>query len=544
MATSESEFGRGRRSPCAGGRLCLAAALALPALASRLESQIVALGGEIEVSRPSSLDQGYPEVDADRRGGWGVAWSVRDPSNFQVGGGRMRLLNRDDSSVSGSLRDFELEFPTIGLDGSGRGVVVGIRKRSELGGVELDAQCLDSTGRLRGDAVRVDSGAISPRTRVPTGAQVAVDTDGDFVVVWQEDPQIIAPPSVYFRRFDADCRALGDVQSLGAVGSIARRLPQVARSPQGGFALVWLEGWGAEAQRVVTQLFDAQGAAIAPAFSEPHGGREAQSADVVVALSGEVAVAWSSDSVSSISGLDRLLFTRVLGSDGAPLGEVVSLRTPRELQLGSPLLAAVGDRFLAVWPESGGGQAESAVYGRLFDATGPIGGEHLLLSPGLYESQRVLRMAASSETEFVLVWATPFVGDTPPRIVARRFALVPSATACVESSTALCLDGGRFRVSIEWRDFQDHRGIGRSRAGSDASGLFWFFDDANLEVLVKMVDACAEFSRHWFFAAATTNTEYTLRVTDTATGRSRTYFNRLGANSPAITDTNAFATCP
>ena len=48
----------------------------------------------------------------------------------------------------------------------------------------------------------------------------------------------------------------------------------------------------------------------------------------------------------------------------------------------------------------------------------------------------------------------------------------------------------------------------------------------------------------WAFYCGTTNVEYTLTVTDTVTGSSRTYDNELGQASPAVTDTQAFATCP
>lgn len=48
----------------------------------------------------------------------------------------------------------------------------------------------------------------------------------------------------------------------------------------------------------------------------------------------------------------------------------------------------------------------------------------------------------------------------------------------------------------------------------------------------------------WVLAAATTNVEYTLTVTDTQTDEERVYGNPLGVQSPAITDTSAFATCP
>ena len=128
--------------------------------------------------------------------------------------------------------------------------------------------------------------------------------------------------------------------------------------------------------------------------------------------------------------------------------------------------------------------------------------------------------------------------------LARQFVLVPPTSGCVESSSALCLGADRFRIAVEWRDYQGRRGTGHAYPLTSDSGLFWFFADTNLEVLVKVVDACAEFGRHWVYAAATTDVEYTLTAIDTATGRSRRYFNPLGRRSPAITDSDAFATCP
>ena len=116
---------------------------------------------------------------------------------------------------------------------------------------------------------------------------------------------------------------------------------------------------------------------------------------------------------------------------------------------------------------------------------------------------------------------------------------------CVPSDTNLCLLNGRFRVEVQWRNFEDVTGPGTVVLSSSDSGLFWFFDEDNWEMLVKMVDACgSEFNSFWVFAAATTNVEYTLTVTDTQTGDVKPYFNPLGRAAPAITDTAAFATCP
>lgn len=120
-----------------------------------------------------------------------------------------------------------------------------------------------------------------------------------------------------------------------------------------------------------------------------------------------------------------------------------------------------------------------------------------------------------------------------------------SVTRCTPSPTNLCLNDGRFRVNITWRDFIGNTGTGRIVPyGSDDSGMFWFFHPDNWEVLIKVLDGCHLNNHYWVFAAATTNVEYTLTVTDTERDISTTYFNGLGVASPAITDTTALDTCP
>ncbi len=117
---------------------------------------------------------------------------------------------------------------------------------------------------------------------------------------------------------------------------------------------------------------------------------------------------------------------------------------------------------------------------------------------------------------------------------------------CIADGTTLCLLDGRFRVRVSWEDFTGLEGGGQVVTGgaSNDSGLYWFFAAANWEMLVKMVDACSLGGRFWLFSAATTNVEYSLEVTDTETGFTRTYANPLGEAAPAVTDTGAFAGCP
>ena len=72
----------------------------------------------------------------------------------------------------------------------------------------------------------------------------------------------------------------------------------------------------------------------------------------------------------------------------------------------------------------------------------------------------------------------------------------------------------------------------------------WFFTPNNWEMLVKVLDGCSLNGHFWVFAAATTDVEYVLRVTDMQTGAVREYSNPLGNAAAAITDTSAFSACP
>ena len=77
------------------------------------------------------------------------------------------------------------------------------------------------------------------------------------------------------------------------------------------------------------------------------------------------------------------------------------------------------------------------------------------------------------------------------------------------------------------------------------TGYFWFFDSDNVEIVIKVLNACSIGpGRFWLFAAGLTNVEAEITVVDTNTGARRQYENPLGAAFLPIQDTNAFADRP
>jgi hypothetical protein len=111
---------------------------------------------------------------------------------------------------------------------------------------------------------------------------------------------------------------------------------------------------------------------------------------------------------------------------------------------------------------------------------------------------------------------------------------------------ALFLNDGRFQVTAEWATAQDDSGLGVPALLTDETGYFYFFSPDNVELVVKVLNACnlPGFNNFWVFAAGLTNVEVTLTVTDTQTGQVKTYSNPLGRAFQPIQDTSAFATCP
>jgi ELWxxDGT repeat protein len=112
------------------------------------------------------------------------------------------------------------------------------------------------------------------------------------------------------------------------------------------------------------------------------------------------------------------------------------------------------------------------------------------------------------------------------------------APGCQPSDQALCL-GGRFRVEATWRDFQGHSGRGHAVPLTADTGTFWFFDPANVEVVLKVLDGIGVNGHHWVFYGALSTVEYTLTVTDTQTGAARRYINPPGRLA-SVGDTIAF----
>ena len=112
--------------------------------------------------------------------------------------------------------------------------------------------------------------------------------------------------------------------------------------------------------------------------------------------------------------------------------------------------------------------------------------------------------------------------------------------ACAPGSARLCVTQNRFQVQVDWRvPGQGRSGSGTAVQVTGDTGYFWFFDSANVELIIKVLDARVINGKFWVFYGALSNVEYTITVTDTETGAVKTYANPSGTLA-SIADTSAF----
>ncbi len=114
-----------------------------------------------------------------------------------------------------------------------------------------------------------------------------------------------------------------------------------------------------------------------------------------------------------------------------------------------------------------------------------------------------------------------------------------SPGACVEGGSSLCLVGDRFQVNTFWRvAASGTSGTATAVPSSDLTGFFWFFNAANIELVVKILDGRPLTGTFWAFYGALSDVEYWVVITDSQTGNRRAYFNRQG-NICGVGDTGA-----
>ena len=188
---------------------------------------------------------------------------------------------------------------------------------------------------------------------------------------------------------------------------------------------------------------------------------------------------------------------------------------------------------------------------------GPPGGAAVLIVGANFTAQSTVTFDGVPATEVLFLGPTAISARAPAHVPGAVDVTVSNyagtatlghgftytdftATPCVASATALCLNNGRFRVEAAWRvPTANQNGQGAAIPLTGDTGYFWFFSSNNIELVLKVVDGRGFNGKFWVFYGALSNVEYQITVTDTVTGAVRVYTNPSGQLS-SVADTAAF----
>jgi hypothetical protein len=301
--------------------------------------------------------------------------------------------------------DGDQVWPAVASNGDGRFVVVWhstwfyeSRPTQDGDGMGLYAQIFDSSGERIGTEFRIH--------QTPSGDQdlpaVAMEKDGDFVVLWRSTDQD-GNSWIFGRRFDRNGTPLGDEFLVGGIESEANEdRPAVALidpDGAGGFVASWISYDREFDPHVYARRFDPAGAPLGDPFEVTVEDPPITSSTAVAANGEGFVVAY--DSYRAYTGSPGGLLSRSFTASGDPAGAAMPLDVPERGRPSDPSAASRPDGgYLVAWEEYSVG-----IRGRFLDPSGAPQGLAFPISPPppANEAENA-RIAVDAAGGFLVAW--------------------------------------------------------------------------------------------------------------------------------------------
>jgi hypothetical protein len=374
---------------------------------------------------------------------------------------------------------------------------------------------------------------------------------GEFLAVWLDGGGQVNRGVLHAQRFDSQGSPVSGEMEIGPQIESPVRL---AASPLGGFLVSWSAATAQSSffSSVLAQRLDLSASPVGtPLEATPAGGVQGNliQTQPVFYSDGGFSVIWS----FSFAAANTSLSARRFLPDGQPAGDAVQiweggLPYPQPPLAAFPLVSGGTWLLWSAWGEPD--DSDGAVLSGVFDPSWRLQGAVSRVN-AFTRAEQSSPAVAGDPAGAVAVWQSgvyPIPIDPVPAsypaqgqdgsymgVFGQRFTL----PTCALEGVQLCLNG-RFRVSVQFTDPRSGQTEnGRSLPLTGDTGAFWFFDPANVELIVKVLDGRGINGHFWVYAGALSDVAYTLIVHDTVTGRSRIYHN-AAHQLASRADTSAF----
>jgi len=210
--------------------------------ARRISSSGDFLGSEFRVNTFTRGDQWPDSVAAAPDGKFVVVWTSVDQDG-SGGGVYGQLFGANGKRIGPEFRVNQYtpgwqHFADVAMDRWGNFAVVW-QSDFQAGSIGTYVRRFRSDGRPRGGERRVRSTRIG----VEATPRIAMDSAGNFVVVWQDWVSGIGPPDIMSRAFRANGTPVGKELIINTLWIGEQELPDVALSDNGTMVVVWQDNF-------------------------------------------------------------------------------------------------------------------------------------------------------------------------------------------------------------------------------------------------------------------------------------------------------------
>jgi hypothetical protein len=341
-------------------------------------------------------------LGGDATGTFVAAWSSYD----QDGSGHGMFGQRYTSTGSPLGTEFPINTFTTGFQlqpsvtstAAGNFIVVWESGGQDGDGFGIFGQRYASSGTALGTEFQVNTVTTSDQS----GADIAVDAAGNFVVVWANPFQDFASG----QRFDSAGSPQGTQFQVNTVhtGFFENSPPAVAASRAGNFVVVWTAD-----DDVFGKRYDSGGIPLGTEFqvntyTTGYQYRHAAAADAL----GNVVVVWASDQDGGSGTVGtRGIFGQRYNSVGNPLGTEFRVNTyTTSIQTFPAVAAAPGGDFLVTWTSTGQDGDGNGTFGQYFNSLGIPNGTEFQISTFTTGDEEYGGVAASADGTFMVAWTS------------------------------------------------------------------------------------------------------------------------------------------
>lgn len=370
-------------------------------------------GAEMLVNTTTSGDQQYPQIARLNDGGFVVVWQDNSGTGGDGSGYSVRAQRYDTNGakigseflVNQNSAGDQYEPKVAGL-ASGGFVIVWTDNTGDANGAGVKARIYGPSGSPVGGEFLMNTDVNDQQWQpVPEALP-----GGGFVVTWAHRSGDSSLYAVKGQIFDSGGAKVGAEFRANTTQYLYQDNGKVTALAGGGFVVVWNDfshlGGDSSGYSVKGQLFDASGNKVGAeflvntntAFDQGVGNRS-----VSALSSGGFVVAWASNDPAA-DGSGYAVKAQIFDASGAKLGGEFLVNTNTAGDQFEPVtLALSGGGFLIAWTDGTGDGSAQSVKGQMFDASGAkVDGEFLINS--ITSGDQLSPMLAAFGSGFAAVW--------------------------------------------------------------------------------------------------------------------------------------------